>query len=345
MNKIIVLLAATTIALGALCAIQLKRNAQVQRQLTALTAQLESKNAEAEDLIAARQHAEQQRAELLQTADQLAAQLRQPQVAEVAAPVTNAPEVAASTNSQPSGLGDVIGKMMSDPDTKKFIRDQQRAMMDQLYKPLIKQLGLTPEQAAGFKDLLADNMMKGAEKAGSLFGGASQTNRAELTAAMAADQKAFDDQVKDFLGEDRYSSFKDYQETVGDRAQLNMYRQQNDAGEYPLNDLQIEQLLAAVKEEKRNVSATMGATFFGADQQQAAMDAMLSEENADKLIQSQEIVNERVFQRARSILSPDQLQAYAGFQTNQLQMMRVGMTMIRKMMGPSQSTTAVQPNP
>ena len=48
----------------------------------------------------------------------------------------------------------MISKMMQDPDTRKFIREQQRMMMDQMYGPLVKQLGLTPEEAAQFKDLL-----------------------------------------------------------------------------------------------------------------------------------------------------------------------------------------------
>jgi hypothetical protein len=347
MNKIIVIFAAATLALGTLCAIQFKKNAVSQRQMDALRAELQSKTAEAEALAAARPHTE-----LTQPASEPATQLPPAQRDEQSASLTNVGAAAgrdvprsATTNSEASGLGGVLSKMMSDPDTKKFIRDQQRAMMDQLYKPLIKQLGLAPDQAAAFKDLLADNMMKSAEKAGSLFGGGSQSNRAEVTAAMNAEQKAFDEQIKEFLGEERFAAFKSYQETVGDRAQLNQYRQQNDTGEYPLNDLQIEQLLAAVKEEKGNVAAELGTTFFGAEQQQAAMDAMLTEESAEKLMKSQEKLNERMFQRARSILSPDQLQSYAGFQTNQLQMMRAGISMMRKMMAPGQTTAAAQPSP
>ena len=90
----------------------------------------------------------------------------------MAAP-TNPPPVSAGgkPDDEKGGFGKMLSKMMQDPETRKFIRDQQRMMMDQMYAPLVKKMGLTPEEAAQFKDLLADNTMKGAEAASSMFGG------------------------------------------------------------------------------------------------------------------------------------------------------------------------------
>jgi hypothetical protein len=226
--------------------------------------------------------------------------------------------------------------MMQDPDTKKFIRDQQRVMMDQLYGPLVKKMGLSPDEAAKFKDLVSDNMMQSAEKATSMFGEGSTSNRSELVSTMTAAQKDFDEQMKGFLGEDRFAVYKDYQETVGERTQLNLFKQQNANSDYPLNDLQTEQLLGVMKDEKRNVAASLGQEVPGSGQNQANLEAMLSEEQADKSIKFQEAVNQRVFERARTILSPDQLQAFGSFQSSQLQMMRMGMSMARKFLTPDQ---------
>jgi hypothetical protein len=41
-----------------------------------------------------------------------------------------------------------------------------------------------------------------------------------------------------------------------------------------------------------------------------------------------------VLDRARTILSPDQLQTVSSFQTNQMQMLRMGMGMVKTMFGP-----------
>src|SRR6266581_741749 len=67
------------------------------------------------------------------------------------------------------------------------------------------------------------------------------------------------------------------------------------------------------------------------------MQAMFSGEGADKFFQNQEVVNQRVYERAREVLSADQLGAFGKFQTNQLQMMRMGMSMARKFMAPGKT--------
>jgi hypothetical protein len=80
------------------------------------------------------------------------------------------------------------------------------------------------------------------------------------------------------------------------------------------------------------VQATTGSVLPGADQA-AATQAMLSEEQSGKILETQALVNQRVYEHAGEILSPEQLQSFAQFQTNQLQMMRMGVSMARKMFG------------
>ena len=336
------LLALTTIGFAIICYVQYDTMTGLRRQLAVVRADADQKSREIIELETTRKQSEQQHQELQRQADNLTIQLQARQAAElklaaaVAAISTN--RAAASIGGKPvhegAGFGGMLSKMMQDPNMKKFIRDQQRTMMDQLYNPLIKQLGLSPEEAAKFKDLLADNMMTSAEKATSLMGGLSATNRSEWAATLTADQKTFQDQVKAFLGDARYAQYEDYQQTVGERTQLNMFKQQGGAGDNPLNDQQTDQLLAIMKEEKQKAATELGQSFAGAGQDQAKLEAMFSEEQADKLFQSQEAVNQRVFERARAVLSTDQLEAFGKFQTNQLQMMRMGIGMARKMFAP-----------
>ena len=242
------------------------------------------------------------------------------------------PTNAQAEKGQESGLGSFLGKLMQDPDTKKLIQQQQRMMFDQMYGPLIKQLGLSPEDGAKLKDLIGDASMKSVEAASSMFGDSGATNRTEVASAMAAHQQELDDQIKAFLGDDRFKAYKDYQQTVGERMQLNLFRQQY-TGDYPLNDIQADQILALMKDEK----ARAGDTGLSAPGQGGNLESMLSEQQMDKLLASQQSINDRVFERARTILSPDQLQSFGGFQSNQLQMMRVGMGMARRMFSAPQN--------
>ena len=127
--------------------------------------------------------------------------------------------------------------------------------------------------------------------------------------------------------------------------QLNQFRMQN-GGENALTDQQTEQLLAIMKDEKQAVAKQTGQTFPDAGQSDAAkFEAMLSGDSVEKLLQAQETVNQRVYERAQDVLTESQLNSFARFQTNQLQMMRVGMAMARKFMVPEAPSGSTQSNP
>jgi len=218
-------------------------------------------------------------------------------------------------------------------------------MMDQMYGPLVKQMGLTPEEATQFKDLLADNGMKAAEQATSVFGGSGATNRTEMLSSLTAQQKSFDDQLQAFLGDARYAQYKDYQDTVSERAMLTQFKQQA-GSDYNLSDPQAEALLTFMKEEKKSVAASTGLPLSDSGQNTAHLQSLMSDNNVDQYMQAQNTINQRVYDRARTILSPDQLATLGRFQTNQLQMMRVGMGMVKTMFGPDNPTApAAPPNP
>jgi len=329
-NSLIILFAVTTFSLGAICVVQWQKRTAQREQITALRGESEQKTRELADAQAAQELLQKQRHESLLQAGDLAAKLQTQRLATAKAAARAAAASRKPGKGKPA-FGEFFSTMMNDPDARKMIRETHRVMLNQLYDPLIKQMGMTPEEAAQFKDLLADNMMKGAEKASSLFGG-GMTNRAEMLKLATAEQKAADEQIRQFLGETRYAQYKSYQETVNERTQLNQFRQQNAGGENALTDQQIEQLLTFMKEEKQGVAATAGLPASWDKRDPANLEAMFSDEGVQKLLQAQEQVSQRVYERAQTVLSENQLAAFGLFQTNQLQMMRMGMNMMRKFM-------------
>jgi hypothetical protein len=346
-NIITLFLAVTTITLGVVCVVQSRKSTDQQTQLAALRGELDEKSQELETLQTAQKRSDRQRRELTAQADELAAQLQARQVAAtnviVLAP-TNPPPVSEGEKPDEGkgGFGTMLSKMMQDPDTRKFIRDQQRMTMDQLYAPLVKRMSLTPDEATKFKDLLADSMMNAAEKASSMFGGSPSTNRTEMLSSLTAEQKTFDEQVKAFLGDDRYAQYKDYEQTLGERTLLNQFKQQA-GSDYNLSDPQTEALLTIMKEEKKNAAATTGLPLDDANKDPAKLQALLADGKVDELLRGQDALSQRVYDRARTILSPDQLNTLGKFQTNQMQMMRMGMSMARKMFAPDKPTPAAAP--
>lgn len=344
-NILTVLFATTTLALGVVCVVQWQKRDSQKAELTALRAEVEQKAREVGDLQAVQKLVNEQRRESLEQASDLAAKLQAERLANASLAARVAATSSANQGRAPgkgkAGFGEFFSKMMEDPDTRKMIRETHRAMLDQLYDPLIKRMSLTPEEASQFKELLADNMMNAAEKGTSMFTG-GLNNRAELVKTMAAQQKLFEDQLKQFLGDTRYAQYKDYQETAGERTQLNQFRQQF-AGENALTDQQTEQLLAFMKEEKQAVAAATGLPLSGDQQEAAKLEAMLSGEGVQQLLQVQETMSQRVYERAKGVLSDNQLGAFGKFQTNQLQMMRMGMNMMRKFMTPDGAGGSTSP--
>jgi hypothetical protein len=349
-SALIWFLAATTLTLTLVCVMQTRKFAGQQTQLASLRAEADEQAQQLETLQAAQKHSDQQRHELLGQAEELAAQLQARQLAEtnvITLAPTNPPPVSASDkpDEEKGGLGKMISKMMQDPDTRKFIREQQRMMMDQMYSPLIKKMGLTPDEATQFKTMLADNAMKAADSASSMFGGLGSSNQTQAVSALTASQKSFDEQVKAFLGDDRYAQYKDYQDTVSERTLLNQFKQQA-GSDYNLNDQQTEALLTFMKEEQKSVATTTGLPLGQTDNDPAKLQSMFSDGKVDELLQAQETVGQRVYDRARTILSPDQLDTLGRYQTNRMQMMRVGMNMMRTMFTPDKpATDAAPPGP
>src|ERR1035438_2297621 len=180
-------LAVATITLGGVCVMQTRKFAGQQTQLVTLRTELDDKAQQVETLQASQKRSDQQRHELMSQAEEMAAELTARQAAETNANVAvvaqpSPPPVSKveKPDDEKGGFGKMLSKMMQDPDTRKFIHDQQRLMMDQMYAPLVKQMGMTPDEATKFKDLLADNTMKGAEAATSLMGGGGQRDGSQL---------------------------------------------------------------------------------------------------------------------------------------------------------------------
>lgn len=328
--------ALAVVALTGLCIFQRQQLARQKAHITSLRTSVDQKSDAIKELNAAKDQAIRQRQEILGQADAQATQLKveRAAAAAVAAKLGKSPPSGdhGSSNAGGTDMGKLFAKMMEDPQTKGFLRTQQRMVMDRLYAPLAKRLRLSPETTEKFNEVLADNAMKSAEKVSSLLGSGAAPDRKEAIAAVAADSKNLDNQVRDILGEGGYADYKEYQLTLSERMQLSLFKQQAGGSDAALTEQQTEQLLTVMKEEKQTWAAAGNPVLSGGGTG-ADVEAILAEDQSERLIQTQEAVNERVYERAKGLLNGEQLDAFAKFQTNQLQMMRMGMSMARKLMG------------
>ena len=216
-------------------------------------------------------------------------------------------------------LGKVAG-MMKDPKMRDAMRAQQKFMLGQLYSPLFKRLRLTPEELDQFKEILVDKQMAGLAVLGP---NDAKTKLASLLDARKQTEQA----LKELLDEDQYKLCQDYEATIGERTVLNQINQAFTEQAMTIDDAQQEELITLMVEERGKLNLPTPN-----EQQEALANGMPSDATLEKLLQQQETLNARVYERSAEILSDAQRNALKLQLDNQLQMQKVGIQMLKRLM-------------
>jgi hypothetical protein len=333
-NIVIAILLVATVALGAFCIHQQKQIAQTETQLAETETQLASVQSQLQDLSGAdKQIAQaQKKSEILQEtlvktsafADEKSKQAEQLQQ-----------KIAdAKTNSPMSGMA----ALFKDPKMREMIKTQQQAfmgpMIDKQYKDFFQQLNLTPDQAAGLKDLLQKKMLVGADAGMAMLDGSMDAaKRADLAKQMKSQTADYDAQIKQYLGDDNYKTFQSYEQTVPDRMAVSQFSDQMASSSTPLNADQQQQLIQAMHDERTSFKWT---TDYSNQQKmpEGDMSAMFSPDKIDQFTKEKEQFDQQFLNRAQQILTPEQAAAYQSSQKLQRDLQITGMKMAAQMFGP-----------
>jgi hypothetical protein len=260
------------------------------------------------------------------------------EVASLQQAITNQAETSAKAKTPMAEMFKGVGEMMKNPDTKEMIKTQQKAvlngMMEKAYAALVNQLGLTPEQAAAFKDLVVNKSLAGAAVGMSLLSETDPEKRSQLLEQTKIEKDAYDLQIKQMLGDENYKQFQAYEKTLSDRMTVGMFRDQQATGPGVLAADQEAQLIQIMGEERQNFKFTTDLS----DQSKVQSDlaGSLTEEKVNQFLQEQEQLQQRYLSRARAVLSDDQYASYQKFLSSQLQMQKLGLNMASQMFAPKQ---------
>lgn len=262
------------------------------------------------------------------------------------------PPATASPGSKKGGMKDFFGSMMKDPKMKEMMRQQQSAVLKQMYGDFVKARHLTSAQADQFFNLLLNKQMGTMEEDMSAWnGGEKKTEAAESADAQAlTSQKAeADRQLQMLLGGAGYAEYQSYEKTTGQRMALTQMKQQLALNSTPLGEEQAQTLLQVMLEEDAKSPPSPFSSSAGNGGQKFR--ALSEGDNAEKFYQRQTELNQRILDRAGSVLQPDQYRALESYQKQQLEMQKLGMEMARKMMGTEKdgdevnTTTIITPAP
>ena len=203
-------------------------------------------------------------------------------------------EITVSSNHSPARAHE------PSPAMRKMMRAQLRSNNTRLYGDLVEQMGLGEEDANKFYDLLTDQQ---AANFG-LRGLDPEEARAKLIQARKQNEAAIDD----LLGADKVATYKEYQETMGVRAEVDMIARQLEAMEHSLTADQRKRLVSALVEEQKRVPQPEYSNYGDGEMYNKAL--------ADWQAQ----YNERAADRARGILDTEQFSSYNEYQQWQSEM-------------------------
>lgn len=214
---------------------------------------------------------------------------------------TNRMPAEANREDEPffANARNAMREMMANPENRRAMQAQHKMALRAMYKDLAGELHLSADQANQLLDLLAQQQMERMQEMRENRGdrnALSQAN-ADLEQKNAAELTAL-------LG-DKYSQYQEYQQSLGERMQVEQIGVQFAAANLPLADSQKKQLITAMVEERKTLPPPTWSQDASPQDNMARMRAW------------QQDYEKRIKDRASSVLSSQQLAQYEELQKAQ----------------------------
>jgi hypothetical protein len=341
MQKVLItFLSITTVALGVVCSVQWRQLRQQQARQADLERTLRQDTQSREEQAATMRELEARADRLQQDVQEFSAinsnlrsneSMQRSKMSALAERVKSSQKNAGSDPAvSGKNMRDMVSTMMKNPEMRKVIRGQQKAMIDVMYAGLFKQLQLGPEEKTELSELLLNAQMRRVEGAQGMFGESDAQDLEQARLDFAQAKKELETQVKDLLGDERYGEYREYQKNVTERMQINQLQTQLESSQMPLQDQQVAQLMQLMQDEKTKVPPV-----FPSDSNisPAETKALMTAENIEKQFQWMDDYNKRVLTAAAAVLSPEQLQKFRELQEQQASMQKTALKMAKELFG------------
>jgi hypothetical protein len=92
-----------------------------------------------------------------------------------------------------------------------------------MYSGLFKELNLSAEEKEKLKAILTDQQMQNIDMAKGMFGNQKESTD-DNKQKFEDTKKQTEADIKALLGEDRFAQYEDYQKNLGERMQLNQFK-------------------------------------------------------------------------------------------------------------------------
>jgi hypothetical protein len=238
-----------------------------------------------------------------------------------AAPVVQ----AGATLKADGGVGKSMAEMMKNPAFKEMAKSQQVAMLDFEYGKLFERFNLSDGEKQDLKNLLAERKSKEMDLGLAMMAGEKDWNKiAEGAKELEAFKTENDGKIRTFLNnEEDFQKYKSWEETKGDRMQLNVSGAAfSNVGE-PLTSEQEDRLVAAM-----HAARTQVKDLPDLQKPENFRPENMTPEMVERMMKSYDSQASQVAQQAASFLTPKQMEALKTMQKTQKSMQEMGLKML-----------------
>jgi hypothetical protein len=251
---------------------------------------------------------------------------------------SQAQRAAAKAPASTNKASNPLSEMFKNPQMKDMIKTQQKtalgAMVDKNYGKFFADLGLTPEQSAGLKEIILSKQLAAADMGMSMFTeDQDSTKRAELIQQIKTASDEADARIKEYLGDDNFAQFQAYEKSMAERMAISGFKEQLASGPNALSADQEQQLMQAMNQERQAFKFT--TDFADKSKFNGDFATMFTDDKVNTYFQEMGQLNQQYLSRARSLLSPDQAAAFEKYLEGQQAMQKAGMQMAAKMFAPT----------
>jgi len=215
-------------------------------------------------------------------------------------PTETKPDGSAERKSDSVSMMANMRKMLKDPATRGVMRAQSKLALDMNYGDLFEDMLVTPEELEDFKDLLVDKQMAMMETMQDFSLGDGSKDKERSDRLKEIDDE-YSDKIRLAIGENNYETYRQYEETLPDRMQVNVFKQQLSSSDR-LTQRQEEDLVSAMHDERTSFYAS-----FSKDQEQVSAPVKLTAEEIKEKIDHLSTLRDNYINRAQDILSEFQL--------------------------------------
>jgi hypothetical protein len=298
MQRILIILLATTTAVGAWLAIHYRDQIATQNaQIAALTAERDTALAAEKTALASLDPLRENIDRLTRERDRLQAQASVQRPPETGAD-TPPPATAGPNGARPNA--DAFIAMLKTPEGKKMFQNQSAQRVRTQYADLAKRMKLSPQDTTVLMGLLADRQT--AIATARITSGAGS---ADTAAKLSAIESEFGDKLRATLGQDGYDQFNEYDQSVPERTAVNQFADQFNSAGTPLAESQKENLVQLMKTERDN--SPPNPFDPTKNDPNTVLNLLRDDATFSAWEKQQQDYQTRVLQNATKTLSPDQV--------------------------------------